>query len=110
MHASQGSSGTSPHGLVASMAPSSGVGLARLIASRNTSPGSPVIQADRAMSASSAAASSLPRVVPSRGSYSSMAPPVIAARMNSSVTATEMLNRCAETPSSLAWMNARMSG
>ena len=39
------SSGCSPQGLVASMAPRWGVGLAALIRSRKTTPGSPVAQA-----------------------------------------------------------------
>ena len=114
VQASHGSSGTSPQGFVASIAPSAGVGLVRLMVSRKTSPGSPVLHAACAISSSSARASTVPRGLPSRGSRSVKAAPsaesAAAAAMNSSVTPMEILKRVAVTPSSFAWMKARTSG
>ena len=110
VHASQGSSGTSPQGLVASIAPSSGVGLWRLISSRKSRPGSPVSQAERTISSRMAAAFSVPRGSPLCGSVSVYGSPAFAAAMKASVTPTEILKRWAVSPSSLAWMNARTSG
>ena len=103
--------GCSPQGFVASIRPTSGVGLAglALIRSMKTMPGSPVRQAARTMRSKTSFAERRPtsrRVWGLMRSYSS---PLESASMKTSVAATEML-KFVIPPSSLHSMNSRTSG
>ncbi len=111
LHASFGSNGCSPQGLVASTMPISGVGFAglALIRSMKIIPGSPVRQAARTIRSKTSFADSRPVTAPVCGFTRSYSVPAASASMNLSVAATEML-KLVIPPSSLHSMNSRMSG
>ena len=111
LQASLGSRGCSPQGFVASIRPTSGVGLAglALIRSMNTMPGSPVRHAARTIRSKTSLADSRPVTCLVCGSIRSYSSPRARASMNCSVAATEML-KLVIPPSSLHSMNSRTSG
>ena len=90
LQTSYGSSGCSPHGFAASYGPRCGTGLYRFAPSMKKIR-SPVFQAPWIILSHTIFASSDFTTAPVRGSLRSYVVPACTARMNSSVTATEML-------------------
>ena len=74
------------------------MGFATWTRSMKTSPGSPDSHAAEAMRRKRSRASTSPTGIPPRGWRRARRPPAAAARMNSSVTATEMLKFCRPGP------------
>ncbi len=110
LHASYGSSGCSPHGLVDSISPSSGVTLSLFNLSRNIIPGSPLFHALSTTMSNISLALSCPTgnfVLGSIKSYFSL---FSTAFMNFSVIPTLILKLVISLLSCLQVINSRMSG
>ena len=107
---SYGSNGCSPQGLVASICPRFSVGLSRLMRSMKTIPGSPFRQALATIRSKMCRARRRAVTSPLRGFTRSYSSSFSTARMNSSVTATEMLKLTSVRMSPLTVMNCSMSG
>ncbi len=86
------------------------MGLSALMRSMKTMPGSPFFQASVTMFWKTWRALSMRTVSPERGLTSAYSASSSTARMNGSVTATEMLKLLRRSSSCLAAMNSRMSG
>ncbi len=110
LHASYGSSGCSPHGFVAVILPSAGVGLLSSSLSRNTTPGSPFFHACCTMSSKTSLARRVPAGCLVLGLISSYSVSSATACMNASVMPTEMLKFESAALSTLQVMKDSISG
>ena len=109
-HASKGNNGCSPHGLVDTIVPTWGVGLALFIVSMKMIPGSPVSHALSTISSNTVSALIFPAVSPLLGFMRLYVLWDVNASMKASVTATEMLKFVNWLFFRLTRINSRISG
>ncbi|KWT93238.1 hypothetical protein ASN18_0321 [Candidatus Magnetominusculus xianensis] len=107
---SKGRSGCSPHGFVASILPTSGVGFDSFILSMNMMPGSPFSHACFTIKSNTYAASSLPVPVPPRGFISSYSEFELTASINFVVSAADILKLFSFVLLDLHVIKSMMSG